>query len=79
VEIHHRPVLLEEVLSNLVVGKAGLLVDGTMGEGGHSSAVLRTLLRVESDWAGPGSRYSGQSQESPQGLRRQSVFCVHLV
>jgi 16S rRNA (cytosine1402-N4)-methyltransferase len=40
VEIHHRPVLLEEVLSNLVVGKAGLLVDGTMGEGGHSSAVL---------------------------------------
>jgi 16S rRNA (cytosine1402-N4)-methyltransferase len=40
VEIHHRPVLLEEVLSNLVVSESGLLVDGTMGEGGHSKAVL---------------------------------------
>ncbi len=39
----HIPVLLDEVLKNLVQAKAGTYVDATFGRGGHSRALLRAL------------------------------------
>ncbi len=41
VEVKHEPVLLEEVLEGLSVRPGGIYVDGTVGLGGHSEALLR--------------------------------------
>ncbi len=38
----HRPVLLEETLKFLAPERGGLFVDGTVGLGGHSEAVLKS-------------------------------------
>lgn len=43
VEYQHRPVLLEEVIENLVMNPDGIYVDGTFGRGGHSRAILARL------------------------------------
>lgn len=40
-EVRHEPVLLEEVLEGLSVRPGGIYVDGTVGLGGHSEALLR--------------------------------------
>ena len=39
----HIPVLLDEVLKELVQSKEGVYVDATFGRGGHSRALLRVL------------------------------------
>src|SRR5271170_706166 len=39
----HVPVLLEEVLQYLNVRPGGVIVDATLGLGGHSSAIARRL------------------------------------
>jgi 16S rRNA (cytosine1402-N4)-methyltransferase len=38
----HRPVLLEETLQFLAPERGGLFIDGTLGLGGHSEAILRS-------------------------------------
>ena len=40
---HHIPVLLNEVLTLLEPERGGVFVDGTLGGGGHASAVLERL------------------------------------
>lgn len=40
---HHRPVLLQEVMTGLQVRPDGKYVDGTFGRGGHSRAILAQL------------------------------------
>lgn len=54
----HEPVLLEEVLSALRPASGGLYVDGTVGGGGHSEAILeacspegRLVAFDRDDWA----------------------------
>jgi 16S rRNA (cytosine1402-N4)-methyltransferase len=42
-EYPHKPVMLNEVLAHLVTIKDGIYVDGTVGSGGHSEAILRSL------------------------------------
>lgn len=49
----HRPVMVDEVLDHLVAG-AGLIVDATVGGGGHSAAILAscpecTLIGLDRD------------------------------
>ncbi len=40
-ELHHTPVMVPEVLEGLAVQPGGRYIDGTLGEGGHSEALLR--------------------------------------
>jgi 16S rRNA (cytosine1402-N4)-methyltransferase len=40
--VQHRPVLLHESLEWLAVSEGGLFVDGTLGLGGHSEAILES-------------------------------------
>jgi 16S rRNA (cytosine1402-N4)-methyltransferase len=40
-ELHHTPVMVPEVLEGLAVQPGGRYIDGTLGEGGHSEAILR--------------------------------------
>lgn len=48
----HTPVLLQEVLDGLLVRPGGVYVDGTLGGGGHSEAILRAggrLIGIDRD------------------------------
>jgi 16S rRNA (cytosine1402-N4)-methyltransferase len=40
---YHNPVLLKECLDFLIVNKNGLYIDGTLGGGGHTAAILGEL------------------------------------
>ncbi|MBQ9438739.1 MAG: 16S rRNA (cytosine(1402)-N(4))-methyltransferase, partial [Lachnospiraceae bacterium] len=42
-EFSHEPVLLKETISLLLTDLDGLYVDGTLGGGGHSEAILEHL------------------------------------
>ena len=60
---YHAPVLLAETLDLLVTDPAGLYVDGTLGGGGHSAALLDAL--------GPDALVVGIDQD-PQAIARAS-------
>ncbi|MBR3232094.1 MAG: 16S rRNA (cytosine(1402)-N(4))-methyltransferase RsmH [Lachnospiraceae bacterium] len=42
-EFHHKSVLLDEVIENLLIRPEGIYADGTLGGGGHSEAILAHL------------------------------------
>jgi len=42
-ESHHKPVLLQESIDLLIMGKAGVYFEGTLGFGGHSEEILKRL------------------------------------
>jgi len=52
----HQPVLLAEVIEEMVVNPAGNYIDATLGRGGHSRAILAQLnengrlLAIDQDW-----------------------------
>lgn len=53
-EFHHKPVLFEETIDALNIRPDGVYLDGTLGGGGHSEAILRrlttgTLLSIDQD------------------------------
>lgn len=56
--VRHQPVLVEEVLKYLSPGRGGLYFDGTLGDGGHSDAILE---------AGKAARLIGVDQD-PEAL-----------
>lgn len=40
-EFYHQPVMVKEVIDSLIVSRAGVYVDGTVGGAGHSYAILK--------------------------------------
>lgn len=42
-EFHHKPVLFQETIEALNIQPDGVYIDGTMGGGGHSEAILKRL------------------------------------
>ncbi len=67
---YHAPVLLAETVDLLVTDSAGLYVDGTLGGGGHSAALLDAL--------GPDALVVGIDQD-PQALARASERLAEAV
>ena len=77
-EFHHKPVLFEETIDSLAIRPEGLYIDGTMGGGGHSEAILQRLttgrlLSVDQD---PDARKAAGERlgKYPQALRVQGNF-----
>ena len=71
VAFSHRPVLLEEVTDLLTPVPAGIVVDGTLGGGGHSAALLErrpdvTVVGVDRD---PAARAAAAERLAPHGDR----------
>ena len=53
-EFHHKPVLFRETIDSLNIRPDGQYIDGTLGGGGHSEAILQklttgTLLSIDQD------------------------------
>lgn len=59
--MYHRPVLLQEVLGLLDLKPGAVVVDGTLGSGGHAKAILEKI--------GPAGRLIGLDQD-PEALAR---------
>lgn len=57
----HRPVLIKEVIDFLDLGPGLIVVDGTVGSGGHAKAILEKIV--------PGGRLVGIDRD-PEALRR---------
>ena len=77
-EFHHKPVLFEETIESLAIRPEGSYIDGTMGGGGHSEAILKRLttgrlLSIDQDpdaMKAAGERLAGY----PQSIRVQGNF-----
>lgn len=53
-EFHHKPVLFAETIESLAIKPEGIYLDGTLGGGGHSEAIVQrlttgTLLSIDQD------------------------------
>ena len=77
-EFHHKPVLFEETICSLAIRPEGTYIDGTMGGGGHSEAILQrlttgTLLSIDQD---PDAiRAAGERlKQYPQSIRVRGNF-----
>lgn len=77
-EFHHKPVLFEETIDSLAIRPEGIYIDGTMGGGGHSEAILKrlttgTLLSIDQD---PDAiKAAGERLEKyPQSVRVRGNF-----
>jgi 16S rRNA (cytosine1402-N4)-methyltransferase len=64
IERHHTPVMLKETLEALVVQPGGRYVDCTVGEGGHSAAILAQ--------SSPGGQLLGFDAD-PQAIRTAQI------
>lgn len=62
--VFHQPVLVQEVLQQLRIGRGGVFVDGTVGEGGHAGAILQAST--------PDGRVLGIDRD-PRSLARASA------
>ena len=65
---HHLPVMAAEVVAGLAVADGGVYLDGTLGEGGHSLAILQ---HVPDSIPGPAPRNTAP-QESNQAAGLES-------
>ena len=70
----HVPVLLEEVLDGLRIRQAGVYLDGTIGEAGHSLEILRRAARTQVI----GLDRDPEALASAEGVLRDFRGRVHL-
>lgn len=62
----HRPVLVQEVLKSLSLSPGEVVVDGTVGSGGHAREILKVIL--------PGGRLIGLDQDPAAIERCREIF-----
>ena len=75
VPFHHVPVMRDEIVSLVDTAPAGLVVDATLGGGGHAEAILgacpeMTLLGIDQD---PSALRASRQRLTPFGDRTQFV------
>jgi 16S rRNA (cytosine1402-N4)-methyltransferase len=63
--LRHNPVLLQEVLDHLALKPGAIVMDGTLGSGGHAEAILKEI--------GPSGRLIGFDQD-PEAIARCQVL-----
>ncbi len=64
--MRHNPVLLQEVLEHLALKPGAVVMDGTLGSGGHSEAILKEI--------GPSGRLIGFDQDPEAIARCRALF-----
>jgi len=64
--LRHNPVLLQEVLEHLALKSGAVVMDGTLGSGGHSEAILKEI--------GPSGRLIGFDQDPEAIARCRALF-----
>ncbi|MFH0984403.1 MAG: 16S rRNA (cytosine(1402)-N(4))-methyltransferase RsmH [Candidatus Omnitrophota bacterium] len=64
--MRHNPVLLQEVLEHLAFKPGAVVMDGTLGSGGHSEAILKVI--------GPSGKLVGFDQDPEAIARCQKLF-----
>ena len=64
--MRHNPVLLQEVLEHLALKSGAVVMDGTLGSGGHSEAILKEI--------GPSGRLIGFDQDPEAIARCRALF-----
>jgi len=64
--LRHKPVLLQEVLDQLQLKPGAVVMDGTLGSGGHSEAMLEKI--------GPSGKLVGFDQDPEAIARCQALF-----
>lgn len=64
--MRHNPVLLQEVLEHLDLKPGAVIVDGTLGSGGHAEAILKKI--------GPEGRLIGLDQDPEAIARCRQIF-----
>ena len=64
--MRHKPVLLQEVLEHLALRPGAVVMDGTLGSGGHSEAILEKI--------GPSGKLIGFDQDPEAIARCQMLF-----
>ncbi len=64
--MRHNPVLLQEVLEHLDLKPGAIVMDGTLGSGGHSEAILEKI--------GPSGRLIGFDQDPEAIARCRALF-----
>ena len=68
-DFHHRPVMAAEVVELLAAVPTGLVVDATVGGGGHARALLDRPARPPAPRHRPGSRRRGSGGRGARALR----------
>jgi 16S rRNA C1402 N4-methylase RsmH len=43
----HQPVLVKEALASLNILAKGIYIDGTLGQVGHTSQTIKTLMKLD--------------------------------
>ncbi len=64
--MYHKPVLLQEILDALALRPGAVVVDGTLGGGGHARAILERI--------GPTGRLIGLDQDPKAVMRCRELF-----
>jgi 16S rRNA (cytosine1402-N4)-methyltransferase len=64
--LRHNPVLLQEVLEHLALKPGAVVMDGTLGSGGHSEAILKEI--------GPSGKLIGFDQDPEAIARCRALF-----
>ena len=73
---YHLPVLVDEVVSGLLVASGGVYLDGTLGDGGHSLAILRVLSRLDARVSMDEPPGDGSPGDEPPGGRQTGAGMV---
>ena len=79
-EFSHTSVLFEETIASLLIRPDGIYVDGTLGGGGHSAGILRSLsasgVLIGIDRDDAAIKAAGERLQAASGSRPQPAGSI---